>query len=118
MKRIIQLIFIFLFYFLGEGIQRWTGLPIPGSMIGLLLLLIFLIVFKDASVSTHTEGAQILVRHFTLFFIPATVGIILYLNLFKTWNAVSVLTTMMSSFLTIAVTAFSVQWFIRRRESR
>jgi len=118
MKKIVQLALIFLFYFFGVQVKEWLGLPIPGSIIGLLLLLLFIIVFKNLSVNAHADGASILVRNFTLFFIPATVAIILYLDLFRTWNAISFVTVLMSTFLTIALTAWAIERSVGKEEVR
>ncbi|WP_231877270.1 CidA/LrgA family protein [Bhargavaea cecembensis] len=118
MKKIVQLALIFLFYFFGVQVKGWLGLPIPGSIIGLLLLLVFIILFKNLPVNTHADGASILIRNFTLFFIPTTVAIILYLDLFRTWNAISFVTVLVSTLLTIALTAWGVERSVGKEEAR
>ncbi|MGM9921904.1 MAG: CidA/LrgA family protein [Bhargavaea sp.] len=118
MKKIVQLALIFLFYYFGVQVKAWLSLPIPGSIIGLLLLLGFIIVFKNLAVNTHADGASILIRNFTLFFIPTTVAIILYLDLFRTWNAVSFVTVLLSTLLTIALTAWAIERSVGKGEPR
>ncbi|WP_213422068.1 CidA/LrgA family protein [Bhargavaea massiliensis] len=117
MKKIIQLALIFLFYFIGVQVKEWFSLPIPGSIVGLLLLLVFIIVFKNIPVNAHADGASVLIRNFTLFFIPTTVAIILYLDLFKTWNAISFVTVLASTLLTIALTAWVIERSIGKGEA-
>lgn len=118
MKKLLQLALIFLFYFLGMRLKEWLGLPIPGSIVGLLLLLAFILLFKDLPVNRHVEGAQVLIRNFTLFFIPTTVAIILYLGLFVTWNAVSVPAVLFSTLATIALVGWLLQRFTERKDAR
>ncbi|WP_052455757.1 CidA/LrgA family protein [Bhargavaea cecembensis] len=118
MKRLLQLVLIFLFYLFGMRMKEWLGLPIPGSIVGMLLLLAFIILFKNLPVNRHVEGAQVLIRNFTLFFIPTTVAIILYLGLFATWNVVSVPAVLLSTLATIALVAYALQRFMDRREPR
>lgn len=118
MKRIVQLALIFLFYFFGVQVKEWLGLPIPGSIIGLLLLLAFIIVFKNLTVNSHADGASVLIRNFTLFFIPTTVAIILYLDLFRTWNAISFVTVLVSTLVTIALTAWVLERSVGRGEGQ
>ncbi|MET3575056.1 CidA/LrgA family protein [Bhargavaea ullalensis] len=118
MKKLLQLALIFLFYFLGMKVKEWLGLPIPGSIVGLLLLLAFIILFKNLPVNRHVEGAQLLIRNFTLFFIPTTVAIILYLGLFVTWNVVSVPAVLLSTLATIGLTGWLLQRYTDRRDAR
>lgn len=117
MKKIIQLALIFLFYFIGVQVKEWFSLLIPGSIVGLLLLLVFIIVFKNIPVNAHADGASVLIRNFPLFFIPTTVAIILYLDLFKTWNAISFVTVLVSTILTIALTAWVIERSIGKGEA-
>ncbi|MCM3087021.1 holin-like protein [Bhargavaea ginsengi] len=117
MKKFVQLALIFLFYFFGVQVKEWLGLPIPGSIIGLLLLLVFIIVFKNMSVNAHAEGASVLIRNFTLFFIPTTVAIILYLDLFRTWNAISFVAVLASTLLTIVLTAWVIERSVGKGEA-
>jgi len=63
------------FQFLGECIATLFSLLVPGPVIGMVLLLIFLIIRKssfsslDIAVATH-------LRYLPLLFIPAAMGII------------------------------------------
>lgn len=116
-KKFVQLALIFLFYFLGVQVKEWLSLPIPGSIIGLLMLLLFIILYKNLPVNAHADGASILIRNFTLFFIPTTVAIILYLDLFQTWNAISILTVLVSTVMTIILTAIAIERWVGKEEA-
>lgn len=58
----------------GELIILLTGWPFPGPVIGMLLLFFALQLRGEASVGL-TKCSQYLIRHLSLFFLPAGVGI-------------------------------------------
>lgn len=112
---ILQLGIIFLFLALGELVVWLTGIPIPSSIIGMLLL--------TASLSSGAldfrrvdKAAEFLVRNLGFFFIPAGVGLINCFGLIgEQWLPI-VSATILSTILVIAVTGHSHQ-AIRRRLS-
>ena len=78
---VIQIGVLYMLYIFGSIIQQLLHIPIPGSMIGMLLLFLLLMtgMVKEEWIS---RGANMLLSHLTLLFIPATVGIIDYVELF------------------------------------
>ena len=76
--------------FVGEVVARALGLPLPGPVLGLLLLLAVLTVRggPDAEMRTASGG---LLRHLSLLFVPAGVGVITQLDaLREDWAAAGV----------------------------
>ena len=70
---------------LGEGLARWLGLPLPGSVIGLLLL--WLALGLGAVRLSWLEGAaDHLLGVLGLLFVPATVGFTEYLSAGAAWG--------------------------------
>jgi len=63
------------FQFLGECISKVFSLLVPGPVIGMLLLLLFLIIRKSSFTSLDNAVANHL-RYLPLLFIPAAMGII------------------------------------------
>jgi holin-like protein len=62
---------------LGELLSRGLGLPLPGPVIGLLLLLVAL---RSATVRASVAGcAEFLLTHLSLLFVPVAVGVMAYL---------------------------------------
>ena len=97
------LVKLFLFQAIGELISNFLMPFIPGPVIGLVLLLAFLVVRNNLPSDIDTVGSTIL-QHLGLLFIPASVGVILYLPILKA-NAWAVLATLgVSVVATIAVT--------------
>lgn len=59
----------------GEAIRVAAGLPVPGPVIGLFLLLLGLIVSRRSAPWLDTTATGLL-RHLSLLFVPASVGLI------------------------------------------
>ncbi|HSI66078.1 MAG TPA: CidA/LrgA family protein [Planococcus sp. (in: firmicutes)] len=100
---LLQLIPIYLFFFAGEWLRAIFDLPMPGSIVGFVLLFTAL-AFKIYPLRWIESGARMLLAFLPLYFIPATVGIVDYGNLFAGWGiwlipivAVSTLLTMASA---------------------
>jgi len=89
---------------LGELIARATGLPIPGNVLGMVLLLLAL-MFEVVKVEWVTEAAELLMTHMALLFIPVGVAVMLYFDLLaREWLPI-VAATVISTFVVIAITA-------------
>lgn len=65
---------LLLFQCAGELLILYTGWPFPGPVVGMLLLFCVLQARGQASSSLVT-CSQYLIRHLSLFFLPAGVGI-------------------------------------------
>ncbi|WP_368639434.1 CidA/LrgA family protein [Castellaniella ginsengisoli] len=65
---------LLLFQVLGEAAAFALSVPIPGPVIGMILLLIWLIAKQDQDSALIRSSTRFL-RHLSLLFIPAAVGI-------------------------------------------
>jgi holin-like protein len=61
---------------LGNWLQSRLGLPIPGALIGLILLTIVLCLRPHWAGPRLRSGARLLVGSMALFFVPAGTGVI------------------------------------------
>jgi len=64
---------------LGEFVVRALGIPIPGPVVGMVLLLVILLIRKPERTAGVVRAADLLLRHLQLLFIPAGAGIVAYL---------------------------------------
>lgn len=64
----------------GEVSVRLSGIDFPGPVVGMLLFLVLLRVRQPGESSPLVAAPSLLLRHLHLLFIPAGVGIILYLG--------------------------------------
>ncbi len=98
--------------FVGEVIGRAAGLPLPGPVIGLLLLLVVLIV-RDGPDDPLRDTSNALLRHLSLLFVPAGVGVITQLDaLAHDWLAI-LMSILVSTTLALGVTGWLMQRLLR-----
>ena len=64
----------------GEIIARILDLPVPGPVIGMVVLLAVLRVRRPRPDSGLVRGPNVLLTHLQLLFVPAGVGVIVYLD--------------------------------------
>lgn len=96
----------------GEAVVAATGLPVPGPVAGMVLLLAGLLVFG------LPEGlgrlADTLLGNLQLLFVPAGVGVMLHApRLAEEAGAIAV-ALVVSTLATIAVTALVMRWLAPR----
>jgi len=111
---IVQIGILNIFYYIGVGIVTYLHIPLPGSVIGLLLLALSL-NFKIIKVEYIQDGAGFLIGILTLFFIPATVGIIDYPELMSTTGLLIILAVIASTLIAIYISGLLTQ-LIEKRE--
>jgi holin-like protein len=95
---------ILLFQGLGELLAHFLLPLIPGPVVGLVLLLLWLIVRKSVPTAIDTV-ASALMQHLGLLFVPAAVGVVLYLPQLRAHALAVVLSLVGSVVLTIGVSA-------------
>lgn len=98
---------------LGEVFTRWLELPLPGSVVGMLLLLAALRL-EMVRVEWVKDAAELLLNNLSLLFVPAGVGVMVYADLIaRHWLALSVATSL-STLVVLAATGWSAQYLVRR----
>jgi holin-like protein len=101
------------FQLAGEFVARLLRVPIPGPIIGLILLFAFLQLRALTDLGTPeaidaTGVAQVatpLLRNLAILFVPSGVGVLQYLDLFIRHGPAVLLVLVASTFATMAVTA-------------
>ncbi len=82
---------VLLFYqLMGEISVRWLGLPVPGPVLGMIMLLITLVI--KGNISHSLQGASTtLLSHLSLLFIPAGVGMMVHFErISNEWLPISI----------------------------
>jgi len=110
---------ILLFQLIGEFIQKFFELSIPGPVIGLIFLLSVMLIIKkinkqDTGFETKlVNSAENLLTYLPLLFIPVGVGVVMHLSLLEE-NLVSViLIIIIGTLLTLALTGFVFEKLIK-----
>lgn len=93
---------------LGEALNKFLGVPIPGNVLGMIILLIGLIT-KVIKLSYIEEVSEFLLKHLAFFFVPAGVGIISSLSILQgSWISILAIVVITTVLVTV-VTGLTVQ---------
>ena len=87
----------------GEFIARGLGLPIPGPVLGLVILLAAL-ALRPPLASALRPTTQVILAHLSLMFVPAGVGVIGNLDVLSSDWARLVMVLTLSTILSMLVT--------------
>ncbi|MFC7063730.1 CidA/LrgA family protein [Halobacillus seohaensis] len=115
LRIMLQIAIIFIIYYIGVALRDLLHLPIPGSILGLILLFVGL-TLNIIPVRWIQEGAGFILAYLPLFFIPATVGVINYPSLLSWSGALIVLVVVLSSLITMAAAGTVSQLFQIKRK--
>ncbi|CAM5353940.1 CidA/LrgA family protein [Eoetvoesiella caeni] len=102
--------------FLGEAFVRLTGLPVPGALVGLLLLFAVLCLNRGAPKSLRDTTSHIL-QHLMLLFIPVVAGIMLHFERIANEWVPFLAASLGGTVITILVTAITFRWMLQRAEA-
>ncbi|HHV71798.1 MAG TPA: CidA/LrgA family protein [Clostridia bacterium] len=98
---------------LGEILSRLLPLPIPGNVIGLILMVIALSI-GVVKLEQVEEAGNLLLNNLPVFFIPAGISIILYFDLIRAeW--LPILVSIIASTLIVLVTTGKLVDFLQKR---
>ena len=87
----------------GELLSRGLSLPLPGPVIGMLLLLVAL---RSPRVREPVAlCADFLLAHLSLLFVPVAVGVMAYLPLLRQYGLRLLVVLVLSTWIGLAVTA-------------
>ena len=90
----------------GELLARGLGLPLPGPVIGMVLLLVAL---RWPAVQTPVAVcADFLLSHLSLLFVPVGVGVMTHLSLVSQYGVRMLVVVLLSTLAGLAVTVLSL----------
>ncbi|WP_428697605.1 CidA/LrgA family protein [Stappia sp.] len=96
----------------GELLVEACGLPVPGPVVGMVLLFAWLMLRKRED-KELAATADALLRNLALLFVPAGVGVVLHLGLIGREGIAISAALIVSTLATVAVTALVMQWTLR-----
>lgn len=115
-KYLVQFGVILVVCFLGDFLHRALDLPIPGNVMGMLLLLFFLLT---GIIKLHMieDVSNFMLKNLSFFFVPAGVGLITCFSILQgKWTALTII-SVVSTVIIAATTGITVQILMRRRRS-
>jgi holin-like protein len=99
---------LLLFQLAGEILVRILGVPLPGPVVGMLLLLALLLVRGNVDPALGSTARTIL-AHLAMLFVPAGVGVMVHVALIRSEWLPILITLVVSTYLTMLVTALTMQ---------
>ena len=100
---------LLVFQTMGEGLSYALSLPVPGPVIGMVLLLAYLML-KDDAIGKLAPTSLALLKHLSLLFVPAGVGIMMHVQRIASEWLPIMLALVASTVVSIIVTAAVVRW--------
>lgn len=104
---------LFLMQIAGEALARLTGLPLPGPLLGMLLMLAALMAYGRVPAGLR-DACHHMLKHLMLLFIPAVAGIMVYFGTLEREWIPFLLACVAGVALTIVVTALTFRWMLKR----
>lgn len=112
---VIHIVILYIFYWTGTWIQDVLQLPIPGSIIGMLLLLA-VFVFTAATPKGLQDGSGLLLGNMPLLFLPVTAGLVVHGELFSLLGAGLITAVFISTLLVMGTGSWVTQYLLKRGE--
>src|ERR1700759_2147516 len=115
-SRLAQLALVAGFWFAGETLVRISGLPLPGSIIGMALALLALSA-RGLHIGSMKRGANWLLAEMLLFFVPAVLALLDHSELLGLMGLKILTVIILSTVAVLCVTALTVdlcyRWIAR-----
>ena len=116
MKLFREAIIILGIYLLGEFISSILSFPIPGNILGMIILLVLLCT-KIIKLEQIETISNFLLDHLAFFFIPAGVGLMSSVGIIKdTWLKL-IIVCVSTTIITIAITGLIVQFITKKSKN-
>lgn len=107
---------IFLFQLIGEAVQKYFELTIPGPVIGLVLLLAALLLlgryagsYREKIERGLGKTSEYLLGHLPLLFVPIGVGVVMHISFLEDRLLSVLVVIFVSTVLTVGFTAFVME---------
>ncbi|MDP9579886.1 MULTISPECIES: CidA/LrgA family protein [Priestia] len=113
--KISQICFLYVFLMVGNFLNNYLDLSIPGSILGLLVLF-FLLQFKVVKIEWVELGATWLLAELLLFFVPSAVGVTQYKQIMGFQGIKIVLVIVLSTLVVMAFTGLSSKFLSKLRK--
>jgi len=115
MKGLRGMAWLLVFQSIGEMLSRGFSLPLPGPVLGMVLLLAglrFAVVREPVA-----ECAAFLLTHLSLLFVPVGVGVMTHLALLAQYGGRMLFIIVLSTWIGLAVTVLVLYWPDRARKA-
>lgn len=120
-SRLFQIFVIVAFWFICETTVNTIGLPLPGGILGMFVI-VFLLAAKQLSIRTVQHGARWFLEDMLLFFVPAVLAVLDHPEFLGVLGLKIVAVIVLGTFTLMIVTAVFVDvcylWIAKREIAR
>lgn len=116
MKLIVGVLILFIYHQTGEWLMHLIGWPLPGAVVGMLLFFLTLLALREPP-QVVAVGAEFLLRHLALFFVPAGVGMVLLLDLIRDQWLAMLISLVASTVLSLLFTGWLMQLLLPKEQT-
>lgn len=109
LKTLRQLGIVLLILSIGQIIQSKFNLFVPGTILGMIILLVLLLL-KVIKLKWAESITNVLLDNISIFFVPANVGVMVYLSQIKDVWAKLLLIAIISTIVVMGVTGAVIQY--------
>ena len=114
---ILGLIWLLACQLVGEVVVRLTDAPVPGPVVGMVLLFAVLRLRRYDDTAPVVRAGDYLLAHLQLFFVPAGAGILVYLGVLRA-HAVPIAVGLLGTWLVaLAAVGWTVTLLLRGRSA-
>lgn len=100
-------------YFAGNAVVTFTGVALPPALVGMILLFL-LLLFRDKQVKPVAKAGVPLLRHMSLLFVPAVLGITLYWRDIQALALPLFISIVVTTVVSLAITLIVAHYLIGR----
>ena len=112
-----QFLILLTINFLGILLQNIFNLPLPGTILGMIILFILLWT-KILKIESISKICDFLVLNMIIFFLPPAVELLEYMTLLKTGFFKILILLIVTTIITMVVTGKTVEFCIKRMEKK
>lgn len=114
MRILLQLTLIFGICFVGETLHQKAGIPIPGNILGMLLMLL-LLCLKIIKPEHIKETTDFFLKHIAFFFLPPSIAIMAVGDdIMSQWPLLLIICIVLTV-ITLGATGWTVQILSKRK---
>ncbi len=117
LKLLRQILIILVIFYVGQAIQLTTHIPIPGSVIGMILLFL-LLSFHVISIDLLKELSDFCLSNLAFFFVPIIVSVVTAKDKILHIAPQFLATVVLSTAFVMVATGLAAQFLLRRREAK
>ncbi|MCJ8012860.1 CidA/LrgA family holin-like protein [Paenibacillus sp. KQZ6P-2] len=116
-KGTVQVAALMIFTLLMNKLAELLHLPVPGSILGIIVLFI-LLETGIIRLEWIDLGASWLLAELLLFFVPAAVGVMKYIPMLKSDGVRILIVVIFSTFIVMASSGLLAAWIAKQKERR